>query len=57
MAVDGPDDDLVLGKLPQPCDDELAVVAGGIVAVIGLVDVDETIILGTGNEMKKSQLV
>ena len=45
MAVDSPDDDLILGKLAEPSDDETAAVAGRIVAVIGFVDVDKTIVL------------
>ena len=45
MAVDGPDDDLVLGELPQPGDDEPAAVAGRIFAVISLVHVDEAVVL------------
>ena len=46
MAVDSPDDDLILGKLAESTNDETAAVAGRVVAIIGFVDVDKTIVLG-----------
>ena len=52
MAVDSPDDDLILGKLAEPSDDETAAVAGRIVAVIGFVDVDKTLVLWAAKKMQ-----
>lgn len=47
VSVDGPDDDLVLRELPETADDEAATVSGGVVAVVGLVDVDKAVVLRT----------
>ena len=50
MAVNGPDDDLILGEFSEPPNDETTAVAGWIIAIVGLVYVDKSIVLGT--EMK-----
>ena len=45
MSVDGPYDDLVLRELPETPDDEAAAVAGRVIAVVRLVNVDKTVVL------------
>ena len=57
MAVDGPDDDLVLGELPQPGDDEPAAVAGRVFAVISLVHVDEAVVLRAASNKRMCSMI
>ena len=45
VSVDGPYDDLVLRELPETPDDEAAAVAGRVIAVVRLVNVDKTVVL------------